>query len=139
MMKLLKKIVIAKYEPCRFLTRRAEELLKKLLEVDPNKRITLNELKKDPWLRYEEYHAMQQARVEKKSEKEKKKEKKKKMKKKKKKLKMTQIQLNNLKVFSVCYLVKKVTLDLVIGGIQFFNIGRTIHCNAFQSTILIFA
>jgi len=73
---IVEKIVIAKYEPCRFLTRRAEELLKKLLEVDPNKRITLNELKKDPWLRYEEYHAMQQARVEKKSEKEKKKEKK---------------------------------------------------------------
>jgi len=66
---IVAKITSAKYEPCRFLSRRAEEVLQKLLVVDPDKRITLSELKKEPWLRYAEYHAMLQEKTEKMKEK----------------------------------------------------------------------
>jgi len=56
------KIISGQYEPCRFLSKKVEDVLKKLLQVDPQKRISLQELKKEPWLRYDECTAMAQPR-----------------------------------------------------------------------------
>lgn len=48
---LIQDIVKLKYPPPTFLSKEAQDLIKKLLVIDPNQRLTLEEIKSHPWMK----------------------------------------------------------------------------------------